>query len=391
MTGARRSLAPLALLALLGASAASAHSRGVSYSDWRIDGAQAEVQARVPELELTRLQLHPATTPDYAAQVGALLAARLQLGSEAGPCEPGPVAASATAGWVSARWTLRCGAGHRRWTVRSTLFADVAPSHLHFTRMALAGGPPQEYVLSAGEPAATLDAPVAPSLARFAVLGLEHILGGADHLAFVLALILLASGLGELALVATGFTIAHSLTLGAAALGVVRVDAAAVEAVIGFSIALVAIENLWLRDGRPAWPPRLLVAALLALAAAGATRLSPWLLGGGALFTASYFALARQMPAPLRLRAAVAFVFGLVHGFGFAGALAPLDLPPGRLLPALLGFNLGVEAGQLAVILLAWPLRVLLRRMRAPAWTLDGVSASLCALGTFWFVSRAFS
>jgi hypothetical protein len=220
---------------------------------------------------------------------------------------------------------------------------------------------------------------------------MDHILSGWDHLAFVLALILLASRLAEVAWLATAFTAAHSLTLAAAVLGWASVREDAVEAVIGFSIALVATENLWLRAGRERWLPRALVLGLALLAALGATRL-PWpLLAGLALFTACYFALAREAAQPLRLRIAAAFVFGLAHGFGFAGALAELQLPASSLALGLLGFNAGVELGQLLVIALAWPVLLWLgRRPPARLWTADVASACVCALGTFWFVTRAF-
>jgi len=248
-------------------------------------------------------------------------------------------------------------------------------------------------VLTFAEPAFALAAApdAGASFGRYLRLGVDHILSGWDHLAFVLALILLAGRLREVALLATGFTAAHSLTLAAAVLGWAQVRADAVEAVIGFSIALVAAENLWLRAGRERWMPAALAGALLVLALLGATRLTAPLLAGLALFTACYFALAGGAARLSRLRIAVAFVFGLVHGFGFAGALTELQLPAGRVAAGLLGFNAGVELGQLLVIAAAWPLLKLLQR-RPPlrAWTGDVVSACVCALGTFWFVVRAF-
>ncbi len=134
-------------------------------------------------------------------------------------------------------------------------------------------------------------------------LGVEHILSGLDHLLFVLALVLLISGVRRLVETITAFTVAHSITLIAASLGWVTLPSAPVEAVIALSIVFLANE--------------------VANKRAGATRLSqrrPWL---------------------------VAFAFGLLHGFGFAGALADIGLPPHDIPLALLTFNLGVEVGQL--------------------------------------------
>jgi hypothetical protein len=102
--------------------------------------------------------------------------------------------------------------------------------------------------------------------------------------------------------------------------------------------------------------------------------------------------LARS-PHPARLRVAVAFAFGLVHGFGFAGVLAELALPPQQLAIALFGFNLGVEVGQLAVVACLWPcLRALARPAggRALELVAEGGSAAICGLGLFWFVTRSF-
>jgi hypothetical protein len=381
----------LGALLVLAATGAQAHSRGTSYSEWTLTAEGAQVRARVPQLELTRLALDPAQTPDYGARVATLLAAQLTLATDAGRCEPQPGVARASAdGWVVAQWTVRCpGAGGR--AIRSDLLHAVAPSHLHFVRVQ--GAPAaRERVLTFAQPRFALDddGGAAASFGRYVRLGVDHILSGWDHLAFVLALILLARRLGEVALLATGFTAAHSLTLAAATLGWARVEAGAVEAVIGLSIALVAAENLWLRAGRERWLPWLAAGALALLAALGATRLSPVLLAGLALFTACYFALAREAAQPLKLRIAVAFVFGLAHGFGFAGALDELRLPAERLAPGLLGFNVGVEVGQLLVVAAAWPVLKLLER-RAPLrlWAGDLASACVCALGVYWFVVRS--
>lgn len=404
----RRLACGLLLLAIAGS--AQAHRRGESYSDWILDAQGAQVSARVAQLELTRLRLTP-QQPDYHARAGALLAAQLQLWSGDAPCAAGPATARAGAdGWVTARWRVDCASGGER-VVRSVLLTDVAPSHLHLARARLTDGSVREQVLTRDGPVLELGAPPDPaaSLVRYVGLGVGHILSGWDHVAFVLALILLAMRLREVVLLATAFTAAHSLTLAAAVLGWAQVRGDAVEAVIGFSIALVAAENLWLRAGRERWLPALAAATLGGLALSGASRLEPVLLLGLALFTACYFAIARDAAqrsamrecrrpevffndaGPLRLRVAVAFVFGLAHGFGFAGALLPLQLPPERIAAGLLGFNLGVELGQLAIVAVAWPLLVALRRRPlAWQWSSDVGSACVCALGTFWFVMRSF-
>ena len=159
-------------------------------------------------------------------------------------------------------------------------------------------------------------------------LGIEHILGGIDHLLFVLALVILVREWRRVAITVTAFTIAHSITLAAATLGFVNVPARPVEATIALSIVLVAVEIVNARRGRPSLTARW-----------------PWL---------------------------VAFAFGLLHGFGFAGALSEVGLPQHAIPLALLFFNLGVEVGQLAfvalVMALAWlvPRAVGASRARGP-------------------------
>ena len=142
--------------------------------------------------------------------------------------------------------------------------------------------------------------------ATYLRLGVEHILFGFDHLLFVLALVILVRGWRRVAVTVTAFTIAHSITLAAATLGFVNVPGPPVEARIALSIMLVSVEILNARRGKPSLTARL-----------------PWL---------------------------VAFSFGLLHGFGFAGALAEVGLPQHAIPVALLFFNLGVEIGQLAFV-----------------------------------------
>ncbi|MEO6698988.1 MAG: HupE/UreJ family protein [Paraperlucidibaca sp.] len=395
----------LSLALLITATLAQAHNLGTSYSHWQLDQRGAEVQARVTELQLSRLQLDPRYTPDYLSVVGKLLADKLQFWANEQPCPASHVQARRDSeGWVTASWRVDCPhpAG---WLIRTRLFETVAPSHLHFVRVDTAapaageGNPaqhiapqaPQQRVLSFAAPTLVISQTITTpnSLMHFIEIGIRHILGGTDHLAFIFMLILLARSLREVALVATGFTIAHSLTLAAASLGWVVVHQARVEALIGFSIALVAAENLWLRSARDVWIPRLLILALLAFSALAASKLPLVLMAALVLFSACYFGLLAQTKKPLHWRLALTFIFGLVHGFGFAGLMGEMHLPPAQLTLGLLGFNIGVELGQLAVIALIWPLLLLLRRTpRVAGWASESFSAAIAGLGVFWFVTR---
>jgi hypothetical protein len=392
-----------ALCTLFAAAGAHGHTRSASYSSWSFEPEGARVELRIPLLELTRLPIDPGQDVGSGGLVASYLADRLSLERGGVRCAPEtPVAQAAPPGWAQYRWHLRCPAQGKR-VIESRILLEQAPSHLHFARVA--ADAVQERVLTEAEPRWQLDAAAGsakPSLegtgiGGYILLGIEHILSGYDHLAFVLALLLLASSLREVAWLVTSFTLAHSITLGLAVLGVLRPDAAAVEALIGFSIALVAAENGWLLSGRGIAVPALATAGLCllaALAAAGIGVVPVAALLGLALFSLCHFGLLAQVARPARLRAAVAFAFGLVHGFGFAGVLAEMQLPPQRVAHALFGFNTGVELGQLGVVALVWPaLRAL--EMRSPQRVYRLVaevgSAAICGLGLFWFLERTLA
>ncbi|MEZ4408664.1 MAG: HupE/UreJ family protein [Polyangiales bacterium] len=177
----------------------------------------------------------------------------------------------------------------------------------------------------------------------YVAMGARHILGGVDHLLFVLGLLLLVRGTAALAKTVTAFTAGHSVTLALAALGLARASSGAVEACIALSVFALALEA-----ARPPTEPSTLA------------RRAPWVMAGG---------------------------FGLLHGFGFAGALREAGLPAGRAATALLGFNLGVEAGQLAVVTAALGLaRVARRWPRAERWARVGLREALGVASGFWLV-----
>ncbi len=180
----------------------------------------------------------------------------------------------------------------------------------------------------------------------YLILGVEHILGGVDHLLFVLALLLIVRGGKRIFITVTAFTAAHSITLVAATLGWVHVPGPPVEAMIALSIVFVAAEIVHGLQGRP-----------------GLTARAPWL---------------------------VAFSFGLLHGFGFAGALAEVGLPEKAIPVALLTFNVGVELGQLIFVAVVLGLRALLARLpvQGPAWTAYVAPYAIGSVAMFWVVER---
>lgn len=177
-------------------------------------------------------------------------------------------------------------------------------------------------------------------------LGVDHILSGIDHLLFVLGLLLLVAGFRRLLKAITAFTLAHSITLGLATLGLVHVPPAPVEALIALSIVFLAVELVQVERGH-----------------ARLTHRKPWL---------------------------VAFAFGLLHGFGFAGALSQIGLPSGDIPIALLSFNVGVEAGQLAFIgaALAGFFGLRAFELRPRPWMRLAPAYAIGSLASVWFLER---
>ena len=401
----RGAVAGVAAACLL-AGAAQGHTTSLSYSAWEAAPGGARVQVRVSQLDLSRLGIAFAQPNGGVDPIGSYLQERLRLSAGGEPCEAlAPAALEAPDGWAARAWRYACPV-EGPYAVESAILLDAAPSHLHFARLRTPEGRIIDRVLSESEPRWEWpgSGPGAPpgargdtsrtSLGGYLLLGIEHILTGWDHLAFVAALLLLAGTLGEVAALVTSFTLAHSVTLALATLGFVRPDANGVEALIGFSIALVAAENGWILAGRGRGVPLAFAAGVALLAFAPGDAVPAWALLGLALFSLCHFRLLGLSPHPARLRVAVAFAFGLVHGFGFAGVLAELELPARHLAAALFGFNAGVEAGQLAVVACVWPcLRALARPAggRALGLVAEAGSAAICGLGLFWFLTRTLA
>jgi len=178
---------------------------------------------------------------------------------------------------------------------------------------------------------------------KFVPAGVEHILIGPDHVLFLVGLLLLGGTIRQLAFVVTAFTVAHSATLSLAALNLVRPPMAIIEPAIALSIVYVGVDNLIVRNGRD-------------------------------------------------VRAWIALVFGLVHGFGFASVLREMGLPPRALGWSLFSFNLGVEIGQLVIVVAVSAALAALRTRSAAAGRRVVLVGSLAvmAAGTFWFIQRVF-
>ncbi|WP_405227506.1 HupE/UreJ family protein [Lentisalinibacter sediminis] len=396
-----RAAGTLLLLCLL-AGTAAAHTRSESWSEWHTGARSATGIVTVPAREVTRL---PEVTRDGRplGQVFAdYLAGRVVVRSAGGPCTLTAVEPlTAEAGYV--RVELRYDCEGPPATVRAGVLFDRVQGHTHFARQA---GTLTESLIREGDPEFRLggngDAPADGNagFGDYLRLGTAHILSGPDHIAFLLALLLAAAHWRNVVIAVTGFTIGHSVTLSLAVTGLVQASPPRVEAFIGYTIALVAAETVALRDGY--WR-RLAVAAALVAGIAG---LAAWATAelparglaaytGLALFSGCYLTLAGEADDHTRrsgFLGAVAVLFGLIHGLGFAGFLLETGLPEDAVALPLVAFNIGVELGQLALVaavLTAVGVAARLFRVtRAePARTL--LAAVLCGLGLAWFAGRS--
>jgi len=250
----------------------------------------------------------------------------------------------------SERWSLKCAGGLTGGTINIAGLAATATDVL--VRLERLDGTTQVTRLTPSAPSFVVEAaPRAWQVARtYLVLGVEHILGGIDHLLFVLALLILVKGTRRLIATVTAFTVAHSLTLAGATLGFVHMPGPPVEAAIALSIVFVAAEIIHSRQGN-----------------AGLTEKFPWV---------------------------VAFTFGLLHGFGFASALSEVGLPQAAIPVALLFFNVGVEIGQLLFIVSVFAVIALVRRfarrsgISQPAWAWRVPPYAIGSMAAFWIIQR---
>jgi hydrogenase/urease accessory protein HupE len=284
--------------------------------------------------------------PDSRDRLLEHLRDKLVLIDQGRRCEPAQGfvdAGAAEADRVTLVMDFACATDVRELSIRDDLFDVLGPDHHTLARIEL-GGEVRELAFATETREARVSlAARQPSREEgsFFHLGVEHILTGYDHLLFLGALLLRGGRLLSLFKIITAFTFAHSITLALAVLGLVAVPERLVECVIAASIVYVALENVFLRD----------------------------------------------VPSQ---RWIVSFLFGLVHGFGFASALSPLHLPPRHVALALLGFNLGVEAGQALVVALLLPILVWMRGSRWERRAVQTASWAVALLGFIWFAERLF-
>lgn len=347
----------LLVLMLVWTGPVAAHPVPVSsvdleYRPDRIDGA-ASVHisdiAILLELDETSVQLSglPSANGQMLAAIGTALAPRLLLGDGALPPLrwTGMDDVADDAGAIRLNFTIDAPPPPAL-TVRIHLFSHDA-DHLTFVNIREDGEVRQQWIFGSGTRPQTYyqgtAAGVLSVLQTFIPSGVHHIIIGPDHILFLIGLLLLGGSWRRLVLIVTCFTIGHSVTLSLAALNMLVVPAAIIEPAIALSIVVVGADNLLRGQGRD---------------------LRPFLAG----------------------------IFGLIHGFGFAYVLRDFGLPDANLAWALFGFNLGVELGQIAIVLIAASILAFIRRRSETAAKRIVIAGSLAvmAAGAYWFVDRVF-
>lgn len=345
---------------------ADAHQTSVKYVDVALDGAVADVRLTVAPGDVTEplglpADARPAIADATSAKVATYVQRWLALGPDGGPACPtaSPTAAAdADARFVVIRWRVTCPDELGRLALDLRAFFAVDARHEAIVTVHPAGEPGDAVVVRAGDPIVHLHPGEPSGLTGWIAAGVDHIWSGRDHVCFVLALLLVAMlvrapdgwrtrpplpTLRATAAIITAFTLAHSLSLIAASLGWVRLPGRLVEVLIAASILYTAVEDLVKPD--PRW------------------------------------------------RFALTFGFGLVHGLGFASVLAVL-LPPDHVIGPLLGFNLGVELGQLVIVVIALPLLWLAARElgaeRYRRRVLPVLASGISLVAIKWLIERVF-
>jgi hydrogenase/urease accessory protein HupE len=314
-----------------------------------LKGSDADRLAGTGIFDARRDRVDPALVAASAAPIIAYVAAHIAVTGAGGQaCVPGTAALVSDGDGVIYRNRFSCRDVGGDIIYRSTVLTDTDPTARQVVLIGEGDNAPQA-LLDAANTAVTLSAPapaLLSTLQRYLVTGIEHIFLGYDHVAFLVAVVLWARRLVPVIKIVTAFTIAHSITLSLAALNIVVIPSTIVEPAIAASIVYVAMENFFTRDIDGRWR--------------------------------------------------ITFAFGLIHGFGFAGALREIGLPTNAVVTALAAFNIGVEIGQVAIVSIVVPTLIALDRLMAVDRTkparaaplVYALSALITVLGSYWFLTR---
>jgi hydrogenase/urease accessory protein HupE len=354
MNGLRRGLMVLAVLAF--APAVFAHPVPFSYLDVQLQGSSVNVSLVIHsfdlahDLQVTPVErvLEPSVVAEREAAIRAMLGPRLELSADGRVLTPEWGSTEILRDRQSVRLRFRYATGSPAGAVAiNTVMFPYDPNHQTFVNMYEGDTLTSQMILDAQHPHLEYFAGsrqgVAAVVKKFVPSGVHHILIGPDHLLFLVGLLLLGGTMRQLLLVVTSFTVAHSITLSLAALNIVTPPARLIEPAIALSIVYVGADNILAKGGRD-------------------------------------------------VRGWIAFTFGFIHGFGFANVLREMELPTRALGWSLFSFNIGVEIGQMLVVVLVASAIAALKSRSEWAGRHLAFAGSLVVIvaGAFWFVQRVF-
>ena len=384
----------------------NAHQISQSFSNWTVENENIMAVFSVTSRQVTLLPLLDGYSDNLSEQLTKHLKKNIKVFINEKECNlakdiPTKITDESS---LKSLLNFKCSENTGIMKIENNSFFSVSAGHIHFARIRIGENDWQETIFTSTQKDASFSLSSGKNQRSalqiffdYIKLGFEHILSGYDHLAFLLALLLITIRLKKVLLTVTGFTLGHSITLALAALGLIQPSTVAIEALIGFTILLVASESLILDDksqnsftiGSFSF---LLILFILSILFGGIISPLTWL--GLIIFTFSYSMLVQTKSDAEYYNPGLTLIFGLIHGFGFASVLIDLGLPKDKTVTALLGFNLGVEFGQILVVILAIVILYMLGKsslIKYKDYLFNFTAIILIALGTFWFIGRAFS
>jgi len=396
----------IVLLILFSINSAQSHYFSESFSKWNISNQEIKVNFNLLELEATRIL----KIDDYQKLLSnnlseneifqIYLEKNLFVESENIRCDlkDDSKILSSKEGYLRVELNYKCPFSSNIKIVNNALFYLI-DSHIHIARVYRGGNILLEKALFFNDQSIYIDEEVKEKnifeqFSNFINLGFDHIISGYDHLIFLFGLLLLINSLKLLLLVITGFTIGHSITLALTTLEIVIPNVNLIEAIIGFTIMFVALEYFNKKQNSPYISIAFLIslsAVMLLMSMINVLHVPMFLLTGLLIISIGYFLIKNYYPTGDTLLISLTVAFGLIHGFGFGSFLMNTNFDTSQTIVSLLGFNLGVEIGQIifvGLILLIHKFFSTLKLSKVILFSKDLFFIITLSMGMFWYVQR---
>ncbi len=387
-------------LCYLSSSLVFAHSRSQSFTDWQIGADQISMTFTIKSREATKLTPIPFET-SLANRLAHYISKdiKIQRGAKSCTLLTFPIQLNATEGFhrIQSRYSCMKDGPVQ---VDINIFFDNLITHTHFAKVKFEGLPSRDYLFNQHQrshlisPEKTEEQSGLQTISTYIELGFQHILTGYDHLLFLMVLLLLSTKLKDVIFLVSGFTLGHSITLSLATLGWVQVDTQIMESLIGFTIIITACETISCQYSirRSLSYGIVVIIALLGLTILLIEQSYPFItLCGLALFSFSWLRFSHTKQVVLKLRPLITLFFGFIHGFGFASALTELGDLESNLFSILLGFNIGVELGQLLIVIAVLLIMNSISRYLSEKQMEKSIGQAailFAAVGTYYFLER---